>query len=475
MQRRSLDYARSSPIIKQAQTDSGKEYVMEQRKTPPGPGKKGAWKRIGEFIRNRAEFCDEMRKQYGDFCYFNIGFNKCYLVNDPELVKEILTRNDFFLKTSATDFLKPVLGDGLLVSKGDFHKRQRRLIQPAFTPQRVRGYASTITEYAEKTADGWRDGQQAILNDEMSSLTLALIAKTMFHTESEGLLERVQDALGVLLPVIDRIAKPSGKIAMLMPTIANFRFYRARRDLNNIIYDIIREARANNEDRGDLLSILLFAKDEEGDGKGMTDKHIRDEALTIFLAGHETTSLGLSWMWYLLAQHPEIEAKLHEELAEVLGGRLPVMDDMPNLPYLQKIIQESLRLYPPAYLGDRAPIDDWDTGEYIVPKGSFVFVSQYSMGRHPKYYPDPERFDPERWTPEAIAQRPKFASFPFGGGVHTCIGEHFAWAELVLIMATLAQRWTMKLIPGQTIETDPLITLRVKQGIRVTLHARNVG
>lgn len=445
---------------------------MDQQKTPPGPGKKNAWKRVGEFTRNRAEFCDEMRAQYGDFCYFKIGPANCYLVNDPELVKEVLTQNDFFPKTNSGDFLKTVLGDGLLVSKGDFHRRQRRLIQPAFTPQRVKSYASAITEYAEKTANSWTDGQQAILNDEMSSLTLALIAKTMFHTDSDGLLERVQAALEVLLPIIDKIAKPSGKIAMLMPTVANFQFYRARRELNNIIYEIIREAREKNEDSGDLLSILLFAKDEEGDGKGMSDVNVRDEALTIFLAGHETTSLGLSWMWYLLAQHPEIDVKLHAELDEVLGGRLPTMDDMPNLPYLQKVIRESFRMYPPAYLGDRSPIDDWQAGDYVVPKGSYVFVSQYSMGRHPKYFPEPTKFDPERWTPEAIAERHKFTSFPFGGGVHTCIGEHFAWAEMVLIMATLAQRWRMTLDPGQTIETDPLITLRAKQGIKVTLHER---
>lgn len=447
---------------------------MNTRPLPPGPGKTGAWKRIAQFTRNRAEFCDDMRKQYGDFCYFKIGPAHCYLVNDPELVKEILTRNDFFPKTNSGEFLKPVLGNGLLVSKGDFHKRQRRLIQPAFTPRRVQTYAAAITTHADQQAQQWQDGQHAVLNDEMSALTMAIIAKTMFHTEVDGLLERVARALDALLPVIDKMAKPSGKLAMMMPTFANFRFYRARRELNNIIYDIIREARERNEDRGDLLSMLLFSKDDEGDGGGMADRHIRDEALTIFLAGHETTSLGLSWTWYLLAQNPEIETRLHHELDGVLGGRLPTLEDLPQLPYLQQVIRESFRLYPPAYLGDRAPVEDWDTGEYIVPKGSYVFVSQYSMGRNPKYFPDPERFDPDRWTPEAIAERPKFSSFPFGGGVHTCIGEHFAWAEMTLILGTLMQRWTMSLVPDQTVETDPLITLRVKEGIRVVLHQRSM-
>lgn len=441
-------------------------------KQPPGPGRTGAWKRIGEFTRNRAEFCDEMRKQYGDFCYFKIGPADCYLVNDPELVKEILTRNDFFPKTNSGEFLKPVLGNGLLVSKGEFHRRQRRLIQPAFTPKRVLSYISAITDHAEKLARRWKDGQEVTLNDEMSSLTMAIIAQTMFHTQVDGLLDRVTHALDALLPVIDKMAKPSGKLAMMMPTIANFRFYRARRELNNIIYDIIGEARERNEDRGDLLSMLLFAKDDDGDGAVMADKHVRDEALTIFLAGHETTALGLTWTWYLLAQHPEIDAKLQAELSEVLGDRLPAMDDVPRMPYLQKVIRESMRLYPPAYLGDRTPVEDWDTGEYVVPKGSYVFVSQYSMGRHAEYFPDPKRFDPERWSPEEVDKRPKFSSFPFGGGVHTCIGEHFAWAELTLIMATLAQRWRMELVPGQTVETNPLITLRVKNGIRVVLRER---
>jgi len=445
---------------------------MSSRETPPGPGATGAWKRIGEFTRNRAEFCDEMRGRYGDFCYFKIGPEHCYLINDPELVKEVLTRNDFFSKTNSGEFLKPILGNGLLVSKGEFHRRQRRLIQPAFTPKRVQSYVSAITDHAERVSRRWKDGQSAVLNDEMSALTMAVIAQTMFHTEVDGLLDRVKHALDALLPVIDKMAKPSGKFAMMLPTFANFRFYRARRDLNRIIYDIIREARDHNEDRGDLISMLLFAKDEEGDGGGMTDEHIRDEALTIFLAGHETSALGLTWTWYLLAQHPEIEARLHAELSEVLGGRLPSLEDVSRLPYLQKILRESFRLYPPAYIGDRTPAEDWDTGKHIVPKGSYIFVSQYSMGRHTEYFPNPEVFDPERWNPDEVAKRPKFSSFPFGGGVHTCVGEHFAWAELTLILATLAQRWTMSLEPGQKVETAPLITLRVKEGIRVVLHDR---
>lgn len=447
---------------------------MDSRQTPPGPGATGAWKRIGEFTRNRAEFCDEMRKQYGDFCYFKIGPAHCYLINDPELVKEVLTRNDFFPKTNSGEFLKPVLGNGLLVSKGEFHRRQRKLIQPAFTPKRIQSYVSTITERAEKKASDWQDGQEAILNDEMSSLTMAIIAQTMFHTEVDGLLPRVTRAMDDILPVIDKMAKPSGKLAMMLPTFANFRFYRARRELHTIIGGIIQEARERNEDRGDFISMLLSQIEDQGNSGFMPDKQIRDEAITIFLGGHETTSLGLSWTWYLLAQHPEIEAKLHAELSEVLDGRLPSMDDLPSMPYLQKVIRESLRLYPPAYIGDRAPVEDWDTGQYIVPKGAYIFVSQYSMGRHPKYFPDPERFDPERWNPDAIAERPEYSSFPFGGGVHTCIGEYFAWAELTLVMATLAQRWTMSLVPGQKVETDPLITLRVKKGIRVILHERNI-
>jgi cytochrome P450 len=437
--------------------------------SPPGPGKTGAWKRIGEFTRNRAEFCNDMRQRYGEFCYFKIGPAHCYLVNDPDLVQEILTRTDFFPKTNSGEFLKPVLGNGLLVSKGDFHRRQRKLIQPAFTPKRVHTYMSAITEFAQATSERWVNGQKAVLNDEMSQLTLAIIAHTMFHTNVEGLLQRVTQAMDEILPVIDRMAKPSGKLAMMLPTIANFRFYRARRDLNSIIYDIIKEARHRNEDQGDLLSMLLFAKDDDG---VMADEHLRDEALTIFLAGHETTALGLSWTWYLLAQHPEIDTKFHTELAEVLGGRLPTMEDLPNLPYLEKVVRESLRLYPPAYLGDRSPLEDWDTGEYIVPKGSYVFVSQYSMGRNDKYFPDPERFDPERWNADEMEKRPKFTFFPFGGGVHTCIGEHFAWAELTLIMATLAQRWKMELVPGQTVETDPLITLQIKHGIHVVIRER---
>ena len=387
-------------------------------------------------------------------------------------MKEVLLRHKDFPKTNSGEFLKPVLGEGLLVSGGDFHRRQRRLIQPAFNPKRVATYGPAITRYAVESAARWQHGAEIDLNDEMSQLTLAIIAKTMFNTEVAGLLERVQAALDVLLPVIDKMARPGAKLAMLLPTLGNLRFYKARRDLNGIIYDIIENARRDGEDRGDLLSMLLLAKDDEGDGKGMSDENIRDEALTIFLAGHETTALGLAYTWYLLAQHPEVEGRLHEELDSVLGGRPPTMADLPQLPYLRMVITESMRIYPPAYLADRKPLEDWRAGNYVVPKGSYIFVSPYTMGRHPRYYPDPLVFDPERWTPDAVASRPKWSYFPFGGGPRTCIGEHFAWTELMLIIGTQAQHWTMSVPTDQTLELKPLITLRPKEHIRAKLCSR---
>jgi cytochrome P450 len=250
------------------------------------------------------------------------------------------------------------------------------------------------------------------------------------------------------------------------------RFNSARDTLDRTIYRMIAERRRSGEDKGDLLSMLLMATDTEGDGSGMSDLQLRDEALTIFLAGHETTANALTWSWYLLSQHPDVEARLHEEIDSVLNGRAPSYGDMPALPYTRMVFAESMRLYPPAWAIGRRALHPFDARGFIIPKRSVVIMSQYIVHRDARFFPEPERFDPDRWKPEAVAVRPKFSYFPFGGGNRVCIGEQFAWMEGVLLIAALAQKWRMRLVPGHPVEVQPLITLRPKHGMRMTLEKR---
>jgi cytochrome P450 len=267
-----------------------------------------------------------------------------------------------------------------------------------------------------------------------------------------------------MLPFFDLIRR--------LPLPSNRQADQARQRLDSLMYRIIQERRASGIDKGDLLSMLLLAQDEEGDGSGMTDQQLRDEVLTLLLAGHETTANALTWTWYLLSQHPAAEAQLHTELDTVLAGRLPTVDDLLQLRYTRMVLAESMRLYPPAWIIGRRAVQDYEVGGYVIPARSIVIVCPYLMHRDPRYYPEPEVFDPQRWAPEAEAARPKFAYFPFGGGARQCIGEGFAWMEGTLLIATLAQQWQMRLVPGHPVALRPLITLRPKHGMRMVLHTR---
>ncbi len=289
----------------------------------------------------------------------------------------------------------------------------------------------------------------------------------------EGEAAEIGQALTEALHAVNRLLLPGGELAEKLPLPANRRADEARQRLDATIYRIIHERRSGGEDRGDLLSMLLQAVDEESGG-GMSDEQVRDEAMTLFLAGHETTANALTWTWYLLAQNPAEERQLHHELDRVLAGRLPTADDLPDLLYTRMVLSESIRLYPPAYVIGRQAIEPYEVRDYVIQPGSTLFVSPYVMQRDPRYWFDFERFDPNRWTPEAQARRPKFSYFPFGAGPRVCIGEGFAWTEGILALATLAQRWQARLVLGHPVQLDPLITLRPKHGIRMTLHRRGM-
>ncbi len=439
---------------------------------PPGPKQLIPGTSVALMLMDRIGFFSELAK-YGEVVRFKLGGRPAFLLSQPDYIRDVLVTNSRnFHKGRGLQRAKKMLGEGLLTSEDGFHLRQRRLVQPAFHRQRVAVYGETMTEYAERMAAGWQEGATVDISQEMVRLTLGIVSKTLFDADVEAEWKEIGHALAELLEMFKIIVLPFSQYLDKLPLPFTKRFEAFKGQLDNTIYRIIQERRASGEDKGDLLSMLLLAQDVEGDGGKMDNEQVRDEAMTLFLAGHETTANALSWTWYLLAQHPVVEAKLHQELAAVLAGRSPTIEDLPQLKYTEMVLAETMRLYPPSWILGRTAIKDYQVGGYPVPAGSTVFMSQYLMHRDRRYYPEPNRFDPERWTPEGRESRPKFAYFPFGGGPRMCIGETFAWMEGKLLLATLAQQWTMQLEPGQQIGLQPLVTLRPKPGIRMKLIRR---
>ena len=410
--------------------------------------------------------------EYGDIVRLPITRQPLFLVNHPDLLKDIfVTHQKHFKKGRGLERAKKLLGEGLLTSEDPYHRRQRRLIQPAFHRQRIAAYAEQMTHYAASTSAGWGDGETRDMAEEMLHLALAIVGKTLFNAEMEGEAAEIGDALTEVFALFHTLLLPLADLLEKLPIPSVRRFARARARLDATIYGLIKERRASGEDKGDLLSMLLLARDED-DGGQMTDEQVRDEALTIFLAGHETTANALAWTWFLLSQNPESEEKFHAELDRVLRGRAPTLDDLPHLPFTRKVLAESLRLYSPAWLVGRRVLSDYKLGEQELKRGDIVLMAQAVMHTDPRFWTDPKKFDPERWTPEAEAQRPKFAYFPFGGGPRVCIGEQFAWMEEMLLLAALGQQWKMRLAPGQVVATQPIITLRPKFGMKMVLERR---
>jgi cytochrome P450 len=440
---------------------------------PPGPRTRVPG---GDLLAFRRDLLGTLERvaAYGDVAGMRFGPRRVTLLSDPELVREVLVvRHREFIKSYALQRARVLLGEGLLTSEQPLHLRQRRLAQPAFHRERIAAYAADMVAYAARMAEEeWRDGETLDVAREMNRLTLAIAGKTLFGAEVAGEAEEIAGALTTALGLYKRLTNPLGPLLDRLPTPGTLRMRRARARLDATIYRIIAERRRAGGDRGDLLSMLLLAQDTEGDGGGMSDLQLRDEALTIFLAGHETTANALSWTWHLLARNPEVEAALHAELDTVLAGRLPTVDDLPALPYTRAVLAESMRLLPPAYVVGRQPLHDMEIGGFRVEEGSIVLMSPWVIQRDPRWWSEPLRFRPERWTPEAEAELPRFAYFPFGGGPRKCIGEGFAWTEEILVLATLAARWRVRPVPGHPVEPEPMITLRPRHGIRAALERR---
>jgi cytochrome P450 len=423
--------------------------------------------------RDPLAFFSNLAQQYGDLAYMRMAGEHLFLASNPAVIKDVLvTHNQNFHKSRGLERIKILLGEGLLTSEDAFHLRQRRLMQPAFHRERIAAYASTMVAYADRVRRGWTPGTTLDIAREMSRLTLLIVGKTLFDAEVESQARDVGEAMSGLMDSFWTLMLPFGETLQRLPIPHVRRGRKARERLDAIIYGMIRERRANLGDRGDLLSMLLLAQDDEDKGSGMTDRQIRDEAMTIFLAGHETTANALTWTWYLLSQSPEVERRLHEEIDRVLEGRLPGVADVDRLPYTTRIVTESMRLYPPAWLVGRRAVNEYSIGPYYVPPRSIIIMSQWIVQHDPRHYADPDRFEPDRWTPEFKAALPRFAYFPFGGGPRQCIGESFAWMELVLLVATLAQQWRFELVPGHPIVPQAAVTLRPKHGMRMVVRRR---
>jgi cytochrome P450 len=439
--------------------------------TPPGPKGRFLVGVLPEFRKNPAEFLERMARQYGDVVYLPLGRQHIYYLGHPDFVRDVLiTHQNKFKKSRMLERARVLLGDGLLTSEGGHHRRQRRLVQPAFHRDRLAGYGAVMVDRTAMVREQWKSGQAIDVLQEMMRLTLAIVAKTLFSTDVDSEADDIGAALTQVFDLFEIILMPFSEILEKLPLPAVRRFHRARKRLDETIYRLIAERRAQGDDAGDLLSMLLLARDEDGQG-GMTDEQVRDESLTLFLAGHETTADALTWTWYLLSRNPQAEAAFHAELGSVLAGRLPAFEDLPQLRYTESVFAEALRLYPPAWGIGRRALEDYPVGEYVIPARSVVLMSPYAIHRDTRWFSDPLEFCPERWLEEDAA-RPKFAYFPFGGGARVCIGERFAWMEGVLILAALGQRWRLRLEPGHRVETHARITLRPKHGMRMIPERR---
>lgn len=438
---------------------------------PPGPRPRFPGDLLLRSRRDFIGFVSSIAADYGDVAGFSFAGSRFAMVNHPDLIRDVLVTNQrSFAKGQALERARMILGTGLLTSEGEFHLRQRRLAQPAFHRDRIASYATAMVALAARWRDRWADGATVDMHEEMMRLTLAVVSKTLFDADVEAESAEIGEAVTDIIESFSLAMLPFAELLQKLPFPASRRLARARARLDVTIFRMIAERRASGEDRGDLLSMLIHATDSEGDGTGMSDTQLRDECLTIFLAGHETTANALTWTWYLLSQHPDVAARLHAE-ADALGAE-PTFADLGRLTYTRQVVAESIRLYPPAYAIGRRALEPYRVGAYELPARTIVLTCPWTVHHDARWFPDPDRFHPERWTPDQVALRPKFSYFPFGAGTRICIGEQFAWTEAILMLATLAQRWRASLVPGHPVVLQPLITLRPKHGMRMVLERR---
>jgi cytochrome P450 len=453
---------------------------------PPGPSSHIPGKIVRSFVKDPITTLSKIADEYGDLSHFKLGRLHVYLINNPDYIEKILIYDHSnFSKGPRLQSAKRLLGEGLVTSEGEFHKSQRKLIQPLFLPKKISSYGPIMTDRALYMIQGWKNGSVVNIHSELLKVTLSIICKSVMDYDMES--KQAKDfgnAFSITKKYASRLQHPLGQIldrVPILPKVAQAR--GAGNTLNTIVYGLIskrrEEIKKGTTDKSfsgeDLLSKLI--KVQADDGSVMTDKQLRDEIITILIAGHETTSNALTWTYYLLSQNPQIQRRVFEEIDSVLGGdsgeyKQPSIGDLPKLNYVEKVFRESMRLYPPVWTMGRFVQSDYKLGEYTIPKGSSLMFSQYVMHHTAKYYDKPESFDPDRWTEEFKMQLPRFSYFPFGGGIRGCVGEPFAWQEGILLIATISSYWSMRLAPDQDVKLQPGITLNPKNGINMKLKSR---
>lgn len=426
-----------------------------------------------DFNRDQLGFIERARDEFGDIVWMRFLYVPALFLYHPDEVEYVLVTNSKnFIKSMSlrSNFFQRLVGKGLLTSEGEAWKRARRLSQPAFHRERVASYGQVMVGYAERLIGKWRDGETIDVHVDMMRLTLEIVVQCLFSADVSTDVDEVGATLNELIKPFAAQATVSWILNNRLPTPVHLRFHRLARKIDNVVYRIISERRASGEDKGDLLSMLLAARDE--DGSQMTDRQLRDEVMTLFLAGHETTALTLAWSWYLLGTNPEAEKRFHAELDEVLGDRAPTAADLPRLKFTEQIAKESMRLYPPAFGLGREAVNDCEIGGYHVPKGTQVFLFQWATQRDPRFYEEPNVFRPERWTEDFIERLPKYAYFPFGGGPRVCIGASFAMMEVILCLATIGQKFRLEVDRDHPVSIYPAMSLRPKDGIKVIVRNR---
>lgn len=448
---------------------------------PPGPMGTWPWGVLKRFQEEPLGAMMDMFHQYGDAIRFRAAFNFYgYLFFHPDHYKQILqdnNRNYTKMPHPSLALLRPVIGNGLLTSDGEFWRRQRRLAAPAFHRKRIASFAGTMTAAADTMLENWqalvKDGRPLDINEAMMHLTLEIVGKTLFSIDLTREADTVGEAFSVVNEEVARLTGiPFADIGLKLPFLPSTRTINKNTAvLTEVVNGIIQERRQSGLETEDLLGMLMSARDEET-GEGMSDQQLHDEVMTIMLAGHETTAVSLAWTFYLLSEHPAVREALEAEVDQVLNGRLPTIEDVPNLTYTTMVLEESMRLYPPAYAIARWGNKPDEVGGYATPANAVITMSPYVTHRHPDFWDDPERFDPQRFTPERKAERPRYAYLPFGGGPRQCIGNNFAMTEAILLLASIVQRYRLTLLPGTQVELEPLITLRPKGHLLMTLAKR---
>ncbi|MGB7960852.1 MAG: cytochrome P450 [Nitrososphaeraceae archaeon] len=451
---------------------------------PPGPSSIIPGKIIRQFARDPISTLTKIADEYGDISHFKLGRQHVYLINNPDYIEKILIYDHSnFKKGPRLQTAKRVVGEGLVTSEGEFHKKQRKLIQPLFLPKKISSYGVIMTDRALGMIQQWKDGSIVNIHAELMKVTLSIICKSVMNYEMES--KQAKDfakAFSISKKYSSRLQHPVGHVldhVPILPKVAQAS--AARKTLDSIVYGLISERRKEMKAgkdiaANDLLSRLIQVQDE--DGSIMSDKQLRDEIITILIAGHETTSNALTWTYYLLSQNPQVEKKVFEEIDSVFVGNgqkqhlKPSVADLPKLKYVEKVFREAMRIYPPVWSMGRFVEEDYSLGIYTIPKGSSLLFSQYVMHHNSKYYNNPESFHPDRWTEEFKMHLPRFSYFPFGGGIRGCIGEPFAWQEGILLIATISSYWSTRLAPNERVKLEPGITLNPKKGIKMRLRAR---